>query len=388
MAQRLFRRNNKKAQALLELAVFGIIIISLLGVLISYGLRYNFQQQVSQQTFRKALDEAQYSTQDGRPKVTSQIVIKDTHIPNPGNIFGMGAVTPVMSSVTVTRDFQQVKSTIPEDPYNITPSEYNELPEVEVTVVGGSHPHRFKTEGYRIAWQVPDEAIDRYLHIYGSGSVKKLRQTCTSEYPHEDDPEYKDPTDINNDPDSGYVNNNNCQVSFHDLLLIDNCDGEIIDYDVAVSRCRKIVDKRICQDECEQDLFEDPDTDCATVCGHDMEIPWYCATENGRVDLTGHGDPFNFVTLNKLFKVTPATPEPTRLGLQTDYTQDTTSSSTLQKTETASGITTTESPNWQVDTKRIMIYRDFQDTSGNPAAPAEETSRVSENNTTTWHTDW
>ena len=46
---------DKKGQAILELAIFGAILIMLLGALINYGLRYNYQQLAMQRAFRKAL---------------------------------------------------------------------------------------------------------------------------------------------------------------------------------------------------------------------------------------------------------------------------------------------------------------------------------------------
>jgi len=91
--------NCKKGQAILELAVFGSILIMLLGVLINYGLRYNFQQQVMQEAFRKALGVTAV-------RRSTYVLIKDRHIPDPSNHFGIGALTPVMSSASVTRNYK------------------------------------------------------------------------------------------------------------------------------------------------------------------------------------------------------------------------------------------------------------------------------------------
>lgn len=49
---------NQKAQAVLELAVLGSIIIAAFAILISYSEKYNRQQSYMQQTFRTALKEA------------------------------------------------------------------------------------------------------------------------------------------------------------------------------------------------------------------------------------------------------------------------------------------------------------------------------------------
>lgn len=48
-------RNNKRGQAILEMAIFGSIILFLFGVLLSYMQRQNDQQYVQMETFRRAL---------------------------------------------------------------------------------------------------------------------------------------------------------------------------------------------------------------------------------------------------------------------------------------------------------------------------------------------
>lgn len=88
----------KKGQALLELAVFGTIILSLLGTLISYGLRYNWQQRLNQQSFRKALTDSYYSMDDNKPIASSYLIVRDVHVPNPSDGFGIGSITPMIGS--------------------------------------------------------------------------------------------------------------------------------------------------------------------------------------------------------------------------------------------------------------------------------------------------
>ena len=93
----------KKGQAILELAIFGSILIMLLGILINYGLKYNFQQQVMQEAFRKALGVTAV-------KRSSYVLIKDRHIPDPSNPFGIGGLAPVTSSASVTRNYELHKT--------------------------------------------------------------------------------------------------------------------------------------------------------------------------------------------------------------------------------------------------------------------------------------
>lgn len=49
---------NRKAQAVLELAILGAVIITAFAILISYSERYNREQSYMQQTFRAALKKA------------------------------------------------------------------------------------------------------------------------------------------------------------------------------------------------------------------------------------------------------------------------------------------------------------------------------------------
>lgn len=90
---------NARGQALLELAIFGSLLILLLGALVNYGLNADSTQQSMMASFRKALSLA---PGPGRASVT---VVRDKHFPNPAHPFAMGSVFPVSASSSVTRDF-------------------------------------------------------------------------------------------------------------------------------------------------------------------------------------------------------------------------------------------------------------------------------------------
>ncbi|MDO8489129.1 MAG: hypothetical protein Q7S42_03350 [Candidatus Omnitrophota bacterium] len=75
---------NQKAQAVLELAILGSIIIAAFAILISYSEKFNSEQSYMQQTFRAALKKAQqvnnsasWATVDFRrmPNVTNPMEI-------------------------------------------------------------------------------------------------------------------------------------------------------------------------------------------------------------------------------------------------------------------------------------------------------------------------
>lgn len=123
---------DKKGQAILELAVFGSILIMLLGVLVNYGLRYNFQQQAMQQAFRRALGIAA----DPNRGSAAYVLIKDRHIPDPAHPFTVGTFVPVSSSASVTRDYQM----------HYTADTEEELPVVHIDINGDIRT--YKTAGF------------------------------------------------------------------------------------------------------------------------------------------------------------------------------------------------------------------------------------------------
>jgi len=93
---------NKKAQSLTELATFGSILLLVLSFLISYGMRYNYQQDMQMRAFRTALSEA-YTNANNRPDATASItLIEDKHVPDPRDMFGAGNIVPVQAGAEVT----------------------------------------------------------------------------------------------------------------------------------------------------------------------------------------------------------------------------------------------------------------------------------------------
>ncbi len=92
---------NKKAQSLTELATFGSILLLVLSFLISYGIRYNYQQDMQMAAFRRALSEAYNGP--GRPDASASVVmVEDKHIPDPRDMFGAGSVVSMQAGAEVT----------------------------------------------------------------------------------------------------------------------------------------------------------------------------------------------------------------------------------------------------------------------------------------------
>ncbi len=90
---------NQKAQTLTELATFGSILLLVLSFFVSYGMRYNYQQDTQMRAFRMSMADA-YN--NGRPDASSSLVlVEDKHIPDPRDTFGVGNINPVQSGMQV-----------------------------------------------------------------------------------------------------------------------------------------------------------------------------------------------------------------------------------------------------------------------------------------------
>ncbi|MDD5080347.1 MAG: hypothetical protein PHH68_08540 [Candidatus Omnitrophica bacterium] len=87
--------SNLKSQSLSEMAVFGTILLLVLGFLLRYGLQYNYQQQVKMEAFRRSMKMAEESNAPQSQQIT---VVKDVQIPNPQDIFGQGERTTIRGS--------------------------------------------------------------------------------------------------------------------------------------------------------------------------------------------------------------------------------------------------------------------------------------------------
>jgi hypothetical protein len=77
---------NQKAQALIELAFFGTILMLCLAMLLRYGMQANYQQNLQMQAFRKAMKAAYYKT--GPASNITLAMVKDKSIPDPQDPWG------------------------------------------------------------------------------------------------------------------------------------------------------------------------------------------------------------------------------------------------------------------------------------------------------------
>jgi hypothetical protein len=329
----------RKGQTLSELAIFSSILLLLLGILINYGLRYNAQQQAIQKAFREAMVSASQTGAPGTPVSVSHLVIKDLKLPDPSHPFALGATTTVTASASVTRS---IATNFP-DPYNT-----NEWPQMRIEI-NDLPPINIITAGVRAVPNVTSANEKKYLVIYGAGNVDRGPETSTWSATA-DDPEYA---------------HQNAVPSFT-LYVLDNCDGEIINYESALARCRQITNYDACMILCQKDPNE---TGCSSICSQTIEVPWYC----------GAG------VLDKLFAVSPTQPKGKPMGVSGDYREISKSDNVLTRQESPSGITTTDKLSWQDTLVRGIIYRPLTDRSG-ATATREATSVIREEKSSPWST--
>lgn len=311
---------NKKGQAILELAVFGSILIMLLGILVNYGLKYNFQQQVMQQAFRKALGIAA-----NRPSAT-YILVKDRHIPDPSNPFGVGSVMAVSSSASIVRDYKMQE----------TADTAGELPRIDIETPDGG-VSSYKTAAFRDEYNVPEADLEDDYDSDGDGTIDDDEKDVSRYdyiYGSEDiawwetgDGECGCEMEIEINPNTG-GETETCPCPTKNIRLIDTCAGEVLNYEVVQTRCYKIEEAGI-------------------------NRPWYCDQLDTLFAFSDISDPGGLKDKNK----------PT-MGLQAGYIQDTTIDNTLNKQESASTIKSKDTLNWQASTQRKIVYNDAVDASG------------------------
>jgi Flp pilus assembly protein TadG len=349
---------NKKGQAILELAIFGSILIMLLGVLISYGLRYNYQQLAMQRAFREALGTAVTSTKPHKPISVSHLLIEDRHVPDSTHAFAVGSMMPFSSAGSVTRSAKMHE----------TPDFEDELPESSYHINGATI--NFKTAGFRQETNVAESSIARYLEVYGTvqswgpgGWVywKDGFKTCI------------DPPGCT-------------QYSFDTIRYIDECAGEIMSYDSTKRQCRKIIDSQVCEKDCERG----GGTDCATTCAQEMALPWYCGTQGmssdtDYVEINATVHTYDFPFLDKLFAFSPQKIK--SMGLQEGYLQQDQTAATLDRTDNTARAETKDIINIKAHSHRRLVSKTYGDTTTNTNSQTVATDSERKQGRI-WRTPW
>ncbi|MFH0763271.1 MAG: hypothetical protein V1925_05230 [Candidatus Omnitrophota bacterium] len=97
-------RTKEKGQALIELAVFGSIILIVFGILLSFIQQFNNQQYAAMETFRRALEKAntyQGKTSEGAGASVQFIMSQNRRQADLSGGFRKGASTSVGSSANI-----------------------------------------------------------------------------------------------------------------------------------------------------------------------------------------------------------------------------------------------------------------------------------------------
>ncbi len=93
--------SEMRGQALVEFAIIGSLALLALALLIQVGLRANYQQEIEQQNFRRAMQEAQKEDEE-ESQAVSVYQVRDRQVPNPADGLGIMSRSRTEASSTVT----------------------------------------------------------------------------------------------------------------------------------------------------------------------------------------------------------------------------------------------------------------------------------------------
>ena len=339
-----------RGQALLELAVFGSLLLMVLSYLVGNILSADYQQQAKTEAFRRALASSAASPVNNAPTSTSHLLIQDRHIPDPSNPFGLGSISPVTGQAGITRNYQ----------LQVSAENNTELPQLAIqisgatgcpggreTFQGAQRTCNYTLAGFRTE-AAPQTSLDRYRFVYGGTNVCNKPEcgggnTVCIEF---------GPPEIN--PETG-MEETSCINYAQTLRIIDPCGGQIMSYDDCKRQARQITDSGACTQACTKAGM----ADCATMCSQPMTVPWYA--QGGVLDalFTGSGI--------------------VSMGVQPGTTQVVADNNQLAKQEDAGGITSTATIDRTATTTRSIAT-----VGGTGTVESQRTDQ----STTSWSTPW
>ncbi len=407
---RLLQTHN--GQALVELAVFGAFFLMLLGVLLSYGLKYNFQQKAQMTAFRRALKIA--SDQDRG--TGSAMVMEDRAIPDPATMFGIGSTAPIMASASVQRDYMMHAQPVDAD------SLQGSVMDIQTNRDGSTNTQAwmrriYKTAAFRIEYLVPKTNLDKYAQIYGSLLARGTSGSWVSTSASNVDIICLTSHEVTGE--NGVVTTVVCDSeAYAAIRIIDACSGEISDYETCYSQARQLVDPAFCARKCELAKIPGSTTNCTMVCNLLTNSPnqtvktydkakggaWYAADWEAPSPVvtppaTQANPNYNFpylsgyrgdgTTVPALFSFSgarsPSDPvKQMAMGPQSDMTQNTQRSESIDKTETTSAISTQEDAVWTDTLNRTLVHQANVDADGfeiNQSQPGDFVNVTTDNMT-------
>jgi hypothetical protein len=263
---------TRRGQALIELAVFGALVLMLIGWVIGNTLQYDYQMQANTEAYRRSLASAAGSSNLASPISVSHVVIQDRRIADPGEPFAMGGLVPASGSANVTRKYN----------LNTRPEEITDLPRMAVRIEGlasgcpgvlggdpGSQTCYYTLAGFRDEFGVPQESLDRYRFIFGESSVCD-KPSCCGGGPCGNGACLEWVDDI--DPETGGMVTV-CLRYSKNIRILDSCAGEILSRSSCLARAATIVDSGMCTASC----VRAGKSGCAVICAQPMQIPNYAA---------------------------------------------------------------------------------------------------------------
>lgn len=370
----LSRVSSRSGQALLELAIFGSLIILMLGLMVSYGMNADYQQRGQMEVFRSALQMTAESLGSGglgneptyRPS-GSVTIVRDRHVPDPSHPFGVGSVVPVAASASVTRSYQ----------LHLHPETANDLPRTRLTIQDRAFNctgSGCTTAGFRTETGVSIASQERYSEVYGVGQV------CWSEKCGASTAGCAPGSEVTStDPDTGQVVTI-CETPIMNIVIIDSCMGEMMSYSGCVSQARMIVDSGACEDACYKSDPSGVGRECNVICAQPMQVPWYA---QGAASLGG--GQWNFPNLQALFTDTAG--RIVHAGIQPSPRRVTQQTHQMRKTESPSTIVTETSGSTRQDTERDVIWTNWSSGTGQQVTTKDTNTKDVETKST-WTVNW
>ena len=358
-----------RGQALVELAVFGSLLLVLLGYLVNTVLGYDYQMQAKTEAFRRSLSSAASSSRNNAPTFTSHLLIQDRQLSDPSDPFARGSVAPVASQAGVTRNYQ----------LQVIPDRDNELPRLALQVenvttcpsgrVASSSQGGLLTCNYTLAgfrFEATSQAsLARYKFIYGEANICEKATECPGAGSSVCAPGGAVEVEEYN-PDSGELELKFvCVNVLKTIQITDPCEGEIINLPDCRRQAGQIADSGMCEAACRKA----GKADCDTMCSEPMVVPWYAAGTS-----CGGGKCAVPVLDGRFAGMENA-------GLQPGLTQEVVKDNQLIRQESPGDLQSTMVVDTTTTTTRSVVR-------GTGGTDAIESKKIDQPPTTTWSTPW
>jgi len=264
---------------MLELSIFGSLMLLLLGLIVNYGLQADYNQAAGMRALRGAAAITRLLDTDGNPIGRGTFVtLADRQIPDPLHPLAVGGPVTVTDSASILGDHLLDTSV----------SNRTELPRLFLTVQGQRvncqhDANRYGPgcliSGLRVERNVlrqKDDPMDdedegvvaKYREIYGGPSVLDCYDPRD---PDEDGITVGE--EIRADwPDLCFPAPADTTVETH-IIVIDQCEGEIMDFIPCVAQSRQLVDEEVCGISCRRGQPAESDVDCTALCQKLMNPP-------------------------------------------------------------------------------------------------------------------